>query len=126
MAKTTVAFQGKAESTLAALAEQLDVPKADVLRNALSLYAYVLKELQPPGRDLAIVHLEDVLTKIAVPGFWPVFEAPKQEEARKDKVAAAAAAARPVASRPAGAANTDTAGEPQKDKPAAIVGSSKG
>jgi hypothetical protein len=72
MAKTTIEFSDSAISQLEHIAETLQTSKADVLRNALSLYAYIVGQVhEQPGRILGIVnesrdnHIDKL---IAVPG----------------------------------------------------------
>jgi len=72
MPRTTIEFSPQADGHLDSLAETLHVTKAEVVRSALSLYAYVAEKLQAnPARELAIVETRDgqdiVKQVIAVP-----------------------------------------------------------
>ncbi len=67
MAKTTIEFNESASEELGRLAETLSTTKADVLRGALSLYAFIVDELyRQEGRQLGIVNNEDKVEKIIV------------------------------------------------------------
>ena len=69
MAKTTVEFSDIAADELAQLADRLSTTKADVLRNALSLYAFLFEKMSQKGRQLGIVEGDhDVKMIVAVPG----------------------------------------------------------
>lgn len=69
MAKTTIEFNEKAADELTRLTTELETSKAEVVRDALSLYAYVVRELANHNRHLAIVEGEDSVKKhIVVPG----------------------------------------------------------
>lgn len=70
MAKTTVEFSEQATQELTWMAQKLSTSKADVLRDALSLYAFIVDELgSAQGRQLGIVEHEDKVKKIiVVPG----------------------------------------------------------
>jgi predicted transcriptional regulator len=70
MAKTTVEFSDQAADELASMAEKLSTSKANVLRDALSLYVFIVEELRSArGRQLGIVEDEDKIKKIiVVPG----------------------------------------------------------
>jgi predicted transcriptional regulator len=70
MAKTTVEFSDQATQKLAWMADNLSTSKAGVLRDALSLYAFVAEELRAAqGRHLGIIENEDKVKKIiVVPG----------------------------------------------------------
>jgi len=73
MAKTTIEFSETAISQLDQLAGTLHATKAEILRNALSLYAYVVYQLQgAPDRMLGIVNESQGDSKVekllAVPG----------------------------------------------------------
>jgi hypothetical protein len=72
MPKTTIEFSDSAISQLEGIADTLHTTKADVLRNALSLYAYIVQQLQErPGRMLGVVNesQDNKIEKlIAVPG----------------------------------------------------------
>jgi hypothetical protein len=70
MAKTTVEFSEQAAQELAGMAEKLSTSKAEVLRDALSLYAFIVDELRSTqGRQLGIVEHEEKVKKIiVVPG----------------------------------------------------------
>ncbi len=69
MAKTTVEFSEKAAEELGRLAGELETTKTEVLRDALSLYSFVVRELQK-GHDtnLAIAEGNEVKKHIVVPG----------------------------------------------------------
>lgn len=73
MAKTTIEFSEAAIAQLDQLAGTLHATKAEILRNALSLYAYVVYQLNgAPDRMLGIVnesHGDGKVEKLlAVPG----------------------------------------------------------
>ena len=72
MAKTTIEFSDHASSQLDQLGSNLQRTKAEILRDALSLYVYIVNQLQEqPGRILGIVNekQENRIEKlIAVPG----------------------------------------------------------
>ena len=55
MAKTTIEFGEESTEELNRLAQTLETTKAEVLRNALSLYGYLFLQLKQPGRELAII-----------------------------------------------------------------------
>lgn len=56
MPRTTIEFSPQADGHLNSLADALHVTKAEVVRSALSLYAYVAEKLQSnPARELAII-----------------------------------------------------------------------
>ncbi|HUK17725.1 MAG TPA: hypothetical protein VLW65_14975 [Bryobacteraceae bacterium] len=78
MAKTTIEFSDTANAQLDRLSETLHTSKADILRNALSLYAYIVYQLQSqPGRMLGIVNEHEgnrVEKFLAVPGVQLVNE----------------------------------------------------
>lgn len=69
--KTTIEFSSDASAALEALSSKMQTTKADVLRNALSLYSYVVSNLRGTSKSLAVVS-EDGQAKIekiiAVPG----------------------------------------------------------
>ena len=73
MPRTTIEFSPQADGHLNSLADALHVTKAEVVRSALSLYAYVAEKLQlDPARELAIIESrpdgQDVVKQvIAVP-----------------------------------------------------------
>lgn len=70
MAKTTIEFGERAAEELGTLAQKMETSKAEVLRDALSLYAFIFRELsEKEGRNLAIVEGEETVKKlIMVPG----------------------------------------------------------
>jgi predicted transcriptional regulator len=72
MAKTTIEFSDIANTQLDRLADTLHTTKAEVMRNALSLYAYIVYQLhQQPDRLLGIVNEKQgnrVEMLLAVPG----------------------------------------------------------
>lgn len=69
MAKTTVDFSEPAAEALDRMARELSTSKAEVVRNALSLYSFLLDELSTRRRVLAIVDDDNEIKKvIAVPG----------------------------------------------------------
>lgn len=69
MPKTTIEFSESAIAQLDHMADTLHTTKADVLRNALSLYAFLTNQLQEqPGRLLGIVNDQKIEKLIAVPG----------------------------------------------------------
>jgi hypothetical protein len=68
MAKTTVQFSEGAAEQLEELSHLLSTSKADVLRNALSLYAFLVDELGERGKELGILERETVKKVVVVPG----------------------------------------------------------
>lgn len=72
MAKTTIEFSDAGIAQLDRLASTLHGTKAEVLRNALSLYAYIVDQLHDePNKILGIVNERDgnrIEKLIAVPG----------------------------------------------------------
>ena len=69
MAKTTVEFNDAAAAELARIASVLQTQKADVLRAALSLYAFIVDELSlGDTRQLGIIEDDQVRKVIVVPG----------------------------------------------------------
>jgi hypothetical protein len=71
MAKTTIEFSEPADRMLTSITTRLGSSKAEVIRNALSLYAYLLNQLlDQPSYELAIaVKPENKIIKaIVVPG----------------------------------------------------------
>jgi hypothetical protein len=70
MARTTMEFTDAASLALDALSSQLGVSKTEVLRNALSLYSFLVGELGAGNRKLAIVSGTDNTLEhlVAVPG----------------------------------------------------------
>lgn len=79
MAKTTIEFNEVAANELERLAKDLGAAsKAEVIRNALALYSFILTQLSEG--NLAIVKDSQIKTVIAVPGV-PSFAvaAPQQQ-----------------------------------------------
>jgi predicted transcriptional regulator len=76
MAKTTIEFSESATAQLDQLGRTLDASKAEILRNALSLYAYIVHQVKgQPGKMLGIVNEgqgNEVEKLIAVPGIQAV------------------------------------------------------
>lgn len=69
MAKTTIDFSEPAAQELDRMAQVLSTTKAEVIRNALSLYSFLLDELNTRRRNLAIVEEDNEIKKvIVVPG----------------------------------------------------------
>jgi hypothetical protein len=72
MAKTTIEFSETAIAQLDQLADTLHATKAEILRNALSLYAYIVYQLEgQPDKMLGIVNESQgskVEKLLAVPG----------------------------------------------------------
>lgn len=71
MAKTTIEFSETAVAQLDQLGGTLHATKAEILRNALSLYAYIVHQLEgQPDRMLGIVNESQgkVEKLLAVPG----------------------------------------------------------
>jgi hypothetical protein len=69
MRKTTIEFSDAASDALHRLAEELFTTKAEVLRNALTLYDFIVDELSTGGKQLGILDEESTTTKvILVPG----------------------------------------------------------
>jgi hypothetical protein len=69
LAKTTIEFGDEATAELTRLAGILQTSKADILRNALSLYSYVYAQISQPGKELGIISGGNRIEKvIAVPG----------------------------------------------------------
>lgn len=69
--KTTIEFSEKAANALERLAQELDTTKADVIRSALALYGFLVRELRDPKgrRQLGIIEDESRIKKIVfVPG----------------------------------------------------------
>lgn len=66
--RTTIEFGDRAAQELEKLTQMLDAPsKAEVIRNSLSLYAFLVNEVKD-GRKLAIVEGGKIEQIIAVPG----------------------------------------------------------
>ena len=72
MGKTTFDFSPPATRELERMASELSATKATVVRDALSLYGFVIGELKDPGSQLAIVHGNEIAKIIAVPGLLAV------------------------------------------------------
>ena len=72
MAKTTIEFSETAIAQLDQLAASLHATKAEILRNALSLYAYIVPQLQEQDKMLGIIKERDGTSKVeklfVVPG----------------------------------------------------------
>jgi len=72
MARSTIAFNDAADAQLEGLVTDLGASsKAEVVRNALSLYAYIVQLLQQPGKALGVVNEakgNEVEKVIVVPG----------------------------------------------------------
>jgi hypothetical protein len=72
MGRSTIEFNDAADSQLAYLAETLGVKsKAEVVRNALSLYTYLVQLLDKPNRALGIIAEDEgnrIEKVIVVPG----------------------------------------------------------
>ena len=83
MAKTTIEFGEGAALALDQLAADFGTTKANVLRNALGLYVFVVNQLsEEKGSQLGIVgRMNRVLKLIVVPGFMTP---PSKERERDD------------------------------------------
>jgi hypothetical protein len=71
MAKTTIEFSEPADKMLTSMTTRLGSSKAEVVRNALALYAYLVNQLlDRPSYELAIAEKEGnkVVKSIVVPG----------------------------------------------------------
>jgi hypothetical protein len=71
MAKTTIEFSEPADKMLAGMTTTLGASKAEVIRNALALYAYILDQLiKQPNYELTIARKSDnkVVKAVVVPG----------------------------------------------------------
>ena len=73
MAKTTIEFSDAAIAQLDHLADTLHATKAEILRNSLSLYAYIVHQLQGQNdKVLGIINESDGTSRIeklfVVPG----------------------------------------------------------
>ena len=71
MAKTTIEFSEQADRMLDSMTKTLGASKAEVIRNALALYAYLMDQLlRQPNYELAIATKEDnkVVKAVVVPG----------------------------------------------------------
>ncbi len=77
MGRSTIEFNDAADTQLGYLAKTLGVKsKAEVVRNALSLYAYLVKLLEEPDRALGIIAEDDnnrIEKVIVVPGLQSAF-----------------------------------------------------
>ena len=84
MAKTTIQFNEAATGALDRLADTLQASKAEIVRNSLSLYSFVLNELKEEGKALAVIKNGAVEARIAVPGLemWRSEQQQEQVEAR--------------------------------------------
>ena len=98
MAKTTIEFSRQSSEKLGGIARALSTTKTDVLRNALSLYSFVHKELQTQTptdeRWLAVVNDRDEVQKIiVVPGLQTrdVIEIKRRSRPANNLVVAASA-----------------------------------
>ncbi len=94
MARSTIEFNTAADRQLDYLAETLDIKsKAEVVRNALSLYAYLVDLLQKkPSRALGIVDEDQdnrIEKIILVPGIYHSAPLPSNQEAAVETVASA-------------------------------------
>lgn len=67
MAKTTIEFNEIASNALDQLVRELQIGKADVLRHALSLYAFVVEQSKN-GYQLGLVKNGEAKQLIIVPG----------------------------------------------------------
>lgn len=72
MARSTFEFSDRSVQELETVATRLQIKKIDVIRNALSLYAFLANELQKPHAGLAITDGDRIKTMIAVPGLTAV------------------------------------------------------
>jgi len=75
MAKTTIEFSPAADRMLEGMTQRLGSSKAEVIRNALSLYAYLMDQLiAQPTYELAIAQKADnkVIKAVVVPGLTQV------------------------------------------------------
>jgi hypothetical protein len=69
MARIVVEFSGKADKELRRLSELFEVDKGKVIRQALSLYSFVVDELtRGRKKRLALMKNQKVIAIIAVPG----------------------------------------------------------
>jgi hypothetical protein len=71
MAKTTIEFSEAADRVLDDMTKTLGSSKAEIIRNALALYAYLLDQLKSqPDYELAIATRADnkVVKAVVVPG----------------------------------------------------------
>jgi predicted transcriptional regulator len=68
MAKTTIEFSDNAASELDKIARDHSTSKADVIRNALALYGFLLAELKSAEHELAILKNDEIEKIVAVPG----------------------------------------------------------
>jgi hypothetical protein len=71
MAKTTIEFSEPADKMLTSMTTRLGSSKAEVIRNALALYSYLLNQLlDRPSYELAIAERPEnrVVKAIVVPG----------------------------------------------------------
>lgn len=69
MAKTTIEFGDRAADELANMAREMETSKAEVIRDALSLYAFIFRELSgKEDSSLAIVQKDEIKKLIVVPG----------------------------------------------------------
>ena len=85
MARSTIEFNDAADNQLEYLRATLGVKsKAEVVRNALSLYAYLVDLLQKPDRALGIIAEDEdnrIEKVIVVPGIYSVRTAKTQQAA---------------------------------------------
>lgn len=75
MAKTTIEFSEPADKVLTSMTSRLGASKAEVIRNALALYAYLTEQLMnEPAYELAIAQKSDnkVIKAVVVPGLAQV------------------------------------------------------
>jgi hypothetical protein len=87
MGRTTIEFNQGADAELGYLANTLGVKsKAEVVRNALSLYAYLVQLLDKPDRALGIIAEDQgnrIEKVIVVPGLQRRIAAPAEQSARE-------------------------------------------
>ena len=98
--KTTIEFSSNASAALDQLSDVLQTTKAEVLRNALSLFVYVANNVRGTSKSLAIVKEEGGQTivekVIAIPGLLlatPAMEEPTSTTAVEEATDAAEATA---------------------------------
>lgn len=70
MSKTTIEFSDPAAEELARISKASSTTKADVVRNALALYAFLVNELKGPRYNLAILRDDQIEKIVAVPGVY--------------------------------------------------------
>jgi hypothetical protein len=87
MAKTTIQFSEPADKMLTSMTTRLGSSKAEVIRNALALYAYLMDQLiTQPAYELAIAQKADnkVVKAVVVPGLTQVVGQAKQTSGAGD------------------------------------------